>query len=86
MKRNIITLIRSIKYFALLALNILFNSGKEEKLTKFGTKFRKYFEQTSGVFIKFGQILSLRKDMIPIEICEILLSIKLMFCRFLIFP
>ena len=68
--RTIKIFLNAIPVFLKLSYYV-FNGGKStEKLTKFGIKFRIFFEKAGGVYVKFGQILSLRKDFIPIEICN----------------
>ncbi len=44
--------------------------NKEESLKKFAVEMRKTFEEMGPTFIKFGQMLSLRTDFLPHEICD----------------
>ncbi len=67
--RTIKILSSSIPIFLQFSYHLVFSRNKPKKLKNFGIRFRKFFEKSGGVYIKFGQILSLRKDFIPIEIC-----------------
>lgn len=68
--RTIKIFINAIPVFLKLSYYILRGSKDNKKLTDFGVKFRLFFEKAGGVYVKFGQILSLRKDFIPTEICN----------------
>lgn len=70
MIRNIKTIISLVIVFISVIYSILKYKNDSEKLTQSGIRFRKFFEKTGGIFTKFGQILSLRIDIFPIEICN----------------
>lgn len=68
--RNINIFFKSIAAFLKLGTTLLLSSKNPQKLQKAGKDFRKYFESLGGIFVKFGQILSLRVDIFPEEICS----------------
>lgn len=68
--RSISILVRSLISFSRLAFALAFYRKDEGKLDIAGYRFRKYFEQTGGMFVKFGQIISLRRDLLPVPICN----------------
>lgn len=68
--RNTQIITRSVKAFTHLGYSLVAYRNKPEKLTKSAVKFRLYFESLGGIFIKFGQILALRVDIFPKEVCN----------------
>ena len=57
-----------LKHHLHFVKNIMFHRFEEPILPQ--VKLRKVFEQLGGTYVKLGQLLSLRPDMIPIEYCE----------------
>lgn len=68
--RNLKVIVLAIKAFISLGFGILIAQGDELKLQKTGKNFRSFFEDAGGIYVKFGQILSLRKDLLPEIVCD----------------
>lgn len=67
--RSLWLILKSVSAFSGLLFTMVFYENDSHKLTKAGVNFRKYFEEVGGIFTKFGQILALRRDIFPDEIC-----------------
>lgn len=67
--RSIWLILKSVSVFTGLIFTMVIYNNDSHKLTKAGVRFRKYFEEVGGIFTKFGQILALRRDIFPDEIC-----------------
>jgi ubiquinone biosynthesis protein len=39
-------------------------------MVKLGRELKIFFEDLGGIYLKFGQILALRIDLLPIEVCN----------------
>ncbi len=63
-------LIKRIKLHRDLPIKERLEPGKFEPKKFRPSQLRKSFEELGGVFIKLGQMLALRPDLIPIEFCE----------------
>ena len=63
-------LIKKIKLHRDLPLKQRLESGKFEPKRLKPAQLRRAFEELGGIFIKLGQMLSLRPDLIPVEFCE----------------
>jgi len=68
--RNLKTIFESIKAFLHLGYTLLFFFNNPEKLHNEGIRLKNYFERIGGIFIKFGQMLALRVDILPEGICR----------------
>jgi ubiquinone biosynthesis protein len=68
--RSIRIIFKSLVAFTALGLRLFWFRQNPQGLTRAGIAFRKYFEQVGGMYVKFGQILSLRRDVLPDEVCS----------------
>lgn len=70
MNRTLRVFTQGLIAFTKLGIGILLYRESPEKLNKIGLEFKDFFDDIGGVYIKFGQILSLRKDILPEEVCD----------------
>ncbi len=68
-----ITFNRQLNVFAfLVSIIFFFRSAKENR----GTRLRLALENLGPIFVKFGQMLSTRRDLIPLDIADELAKLQ----------
>ncbi|MFA5982911.1 MAG: ubiquinone biosynthesis regulatory protein kinase UbiB [Methylococcaceae bacterium] len=65
-------LFRSIRYLALLSPNYWFRRKQESR----GIRIRRSLEDLGPIYVKFGQALSTRKDLLPEDIADELIKLQ----------
>lgn len=67
--RNLIIISKILIFFPEIVFNLAIWGKDPEKMTALGKKMKEFFESLGGIYLKFGQILALRIDLLPLEVC-----------------
>ena len=70
MKNSRFTLIRGLKIASILSKYLVFHKFNRHKRKPLGKRIKEACEELGPTFIKFGQILSVRYDLLPADDCK----------------